>query len=182
MNLSQQDNHPKQSKLTWLNGCFVVLLSLVISACGFQLRGLTDIPDALKSVYLSSDKSSSTLPILKRLMQSNSIRVEKGPISAPYHLTILKEEHQRRSVSLSSTAETEEYELRSTVIFQVINSAGEMVITPTKVYTERTYRFDEDSVNAKAAEEYLIRKEMYNNLAQQIIRRYRSIANKSQNP
>lgn len=153
----------------------------MISACGFQLRGLTDIPDALKSVYLSSEKSSSTLPILKRLMQSNSIRVEDGPVSASYHLMIVKEEHQRRAVSLSSTAETEEYELRSTVVFQVLNSLGEMVIAPTQVYTERTYRFDENSINAKAAEESLLRQEMYSNLAQQIIRRYRSIANQPQN-
>lgn len=180
MDFLRQTTYSKQHKFKWLNGCFIVLLSLAISACGFQLRGLTDIPDALKSVYLSSEKSSSILPAIKRLMQSNSIRIEKGPISASFHLTILKEEHQRRSVSLSSTAETEEYELRSTVVFQVANSAGEIVITPTQVYTERTYRFDEDSVNAKAAEESLIRQEMYNNLAQQIIRRYRSIANNSQ--
>lgn len=181
MNVFRQEKQIKQLQHTWMIGCLVVVLSVLVSACGFQLRGLTEIPDALKSVYLSSEQSSSTLPILKRLMQSNGIKVEKGAISAPYHLTIVKEEHQRRAVSLSSTAQTEEYELRSTIVFQVVDSAGEMVITPTQIYTERTYRFDENNINAKAAEESLIRQEMYSNLAQQIIRRYRSIANKSPN-
>ncbi len=164
-----------QSKL--LTGGLVLIFSLVISACGFQLRGLTEIPDALKTVYLSSTKSSSVLPVLKRYMQSNGIHVANGAVTAPYHLKILNEEHQRRSVSLSSTAKTEEYELRSNLTFEVLDQAGETVIAPTQLYTERTYRFDENNVNAKAAEESLIKQEMYNNLAQQIVRRYRSIAN-----
>lgn len=169
---------PRAALIQRLSLPLILLSALLLSACGFQLRGYTEIPDGLKQLYLDAPKQTATVRTLKRLLEANDIQLLSSNSGAPYQLSILNEEHQRRAISLSSAAKTEEYELRSSLTFQVTDEDGTVLIPATRIYNERVYRFDEDNVTAKGAEEALLREEMQNNLAQQLIRRYLSLANR----
>lgn len=153
-----------------------LFLALIISGCGFKLRGAVDIPDSLKRVYFTAKQESSSVRATKRLLKSNDVELVSHAGAAPYHLDILTETSKRRAATLNSNAKTKEYELRSTLTFQILDSANKSILEPTELIIERVYTFDENNVNAKDAEEALLRREMHDDLARQLVRRYLGLA------
>lgn len=154
----------------------------VVTACGFQLRGYTPIPDSLSVLHLQANNRTETVRTLETLLRGNGVELVDNVDQAPYELKVLNESHRRRAVSLSSSAQTEEYELRSSLRFTIADQDQNILVPPTEVYTERVYRYDENNVNAKAEEEALLRREMQTNLAQQVIRRYLALAKQQSTP
>jgi len=163
-----------------LRALFILVLSLAIGGCGFQLRGAVEIPDSLKRVYFTAKTESAAAKAVKRLLKSNGVQLVGNPDAAPYQLQILSESSERRAATLNSQAKTEEYELRLTLQFQVLGPDGKPVLKPEVLITEQVYTFDENNVNAKDAEEALLRNEMKDNLARQLVRRYLGLAARQQ--
>ncbi len=153
-----------------------LLLALIISGCGFKLRGSVEIPASLKRVYFTSQQQSPSVRATKRLLKSNGVEMVSHAGSAPYHLDILSDTSKRRAATLNSSAKTKQYELRSTLTFQILDSASKTILKPTELIIERVYTFDENNVNAKDAEEALLRREMQDDLARQLVRRYLGLA------
>lgn len=156
----------------------LVLIALLtfVSGCGFQLRGAIEVPDQLSILHLEGNQNSALYQAVERYLQSNDIVLVDTPEQAPYQIELLGEKLGRRSASLTSRAKIEEYELRTTLTYTVRDMAGATLIEPTQIFTERTYSYDENNVNATAAEEALLRQEMSENLAAQLVRRYLKLA------
>lgn len=154
------------------------LICSLLLGCGFQLRGLIQVPEALKRVYLQSPPASQVALPLERQLKANGIQLLEAQ-EADFQLVLLSERHDRRAASLTSRAKTEEYELRSQLNFTILDNQGEPLIEPQALLVERVYRFDENNINAKDAEEALLRREMYQDLARQVVRRYLSLAQES---
>ncbi len=159
-----------------LKAVLVLLLCALISSCGFKLRGSVEVPDSLKRVYLSSSKETATLRSVRKLLKGNGVQLVGSPEAAPYQLQILSESSERRAATLNSQARTEEYELRSSLRFQILDRNNQPVLKPVELLTERVYTFDQDNVNAGDAEEALLRREMRDDLARQLVRRYLGLA------
>ncbi|OMH33718.1 LPS assembly lipoprotein LptE [Motiliproteus sp. MSK22-1] len=159
-----------------LSICATALLCVLLSACGFKLRGDVEVPETLQRVYLSVSHETATVKSVKRLLRGNGIEMVSVPEAAPYQLQILSESSERRAATLNSRAKTEEYELRSTLQFQILDKDKKPVLTPEMLITEQVYTFDENNVNAKDAEEALLRREMRDDLARQLVRRYLGLA------
>ncbi len=153
----------------------IALLTLV-SGCGFQLRGVIAIPDQLKVLHLKGNNTSALYQAVEQYLQSSGVELVDSPEQAPYQIELLNEKLDRRSASLNSRAKIEEYELRTTLTYTVRDDKGETLIKPTQIFTERTYGYDENNVNATTAEEVLLRQEMRENLAGQLVRRYLKLA------
>ncbi len=176
---SGRSNRGRHNGTPIKSGLRVLLLLLccsVISACGFKLRGLVEVPESLQRVHFSASKDSATVRSVKRLLQGNGVQLVGDDDAAPYRLEILSESSQRRAASLNSLAKTEEYELRSSLRFQILDQQQRSVLAPQELITERVYTFDENNVSAKDAEEALLRREMQDDLAHQLVRRYLGLA------
>ena len=156
----------------------VLLMALLVSGCGFKLRGSVEIPDSLKRVYFTAAQETQAVKAARRLLKSNGVSFVASSGSAPYHLEILGETSKRRAATLTSSAKAREYELRSTLQFQVRGRDKKLVIPSTELVVERFYTFDEDNITAGDAEEALLRREMRDNLAQQLVRRYLGLASR----
>ena len=152
------------------------LMVSILSGCGFQLRGSIPIPTELQTLYLSGDERSAIYQTVERTFVSNGVKLVDSAEQAPYQIRLLGEQQDRRSASLNERAKTQEYELRAQLRYQILDSEGVEAVKATQIYTERTYRYDENSVNAKESEEALLRKEMRENLAGQLVRRYLTLA------
>ncbi len=159
-------------------GLYPVLIAMLSlsSGCGFQPRGVIAVPEQLKVLFLQGDERRTIYQTVERSFESSGIILVTSAEQAPYQINLISVQHQRRSASLNEDAKTQEYELRAQLRYSIQDNAGALVVKPTEIYTERTYSYDANSVNAKDAEEALLRQEMRENLAQQLVRRYLKLA------
>ncbi|WP_372739437.1 LPS assembly lipoprotein LptE [Neptunomonas sp.] len=150
--------------------CFT-LAAILLSGCGFKLRGSTDIPESsrLVTLILKSDTSVSFEQALKRSISQQGINIREN---APYQLTIKQVEENRRSITLDSKANVDEYEILLLVNFEILNSDGESISGPLVARTERIYDYDADAATASYSLEKEIREEMWQSISERIVRQY----------
>lgn len=152
------------------------LMAFMLSACGFQLKGLISLDDALKSaeVNTTGPGSYSVLKPLERNLRANGVQLV-GNIEANYRINLLEEKQERRTATISSTNGVDEYELRTTITFEVVDRNDELIVAPQTLRLDRTYTYDRNQQTASDAEESQLRTEMSERLASQIVRIYSAI-------
>lgn len=148
----------------------LTLLLLLISGCGFKLRGLYDIPESLTQVALQSSSSDSQLKrALEQALEANGVVITD---QAPYRIELLEQRFDRRTLSLDRSARASEYELRGEVTFRVTDQEGEELLPARTLMSERSYNVDSANITASDSQEPVLRQQMYQDLAQQILRQY----------
>ncbi len=150
----------------------VLLSTLLVTSCGFQLREEQQLDDRLRTLYLAAERNSDTLRTVRSQLERNGVRLLEHPGPEGLYLQIISENHGRRAATLNSRAKTEEYELRSQLVFQVMQADKTPLLEPVTLIAERVYGFDENQVNAKEVEERQLMQEMRQDLARQLVRRY----------
>ena len=159
--------------LRWL---MLLAAGLLLAGCGFQPRGLASVPEALQTVSLIGNNSSQVYQALERRLRSNGIEVIGDTRPTRYQIKLYSEAFNRRAASLNSRGKTEEYELRAGLRFEIFDADKHSLTGPLDISTERTYRYDENNINAMQAEEEQLRRELRENLAGQVIRHYLALA------
>lgn len=154
------------------NRLLILLALLVLSACGFHLRGTGSDEAGLSEIYIAvSDSRGELQRILTRAFTQAGVVVVANPDDSTYHLSVSGERHTRRAVATTLTISVAEYELRLEVGIGLTSLSGEEVFPVTTLATERIYSFDDRSLVGSGAEEDLLLKEMKTDLAIQILRR-----------
>jgi len=88
----------------------VLGLTLLLSACGFQLRGTGDVEFGLKEIDLQARNSyGETVQQLESLLQSNGVRVTP---SAKYSLNLAREQPRQRTEQAMLSTYGSEADLR----------------------------------------------------------------------
>lgn len=147
----------------------LMLAALLVAGCGFQLRGAPDVPESMRQLELVMPAGRSVLRTeLGRTLRASGIELAA---SAPQRLEILEEKQGRRTATLTEDIKADEYELRTEVHFQV-TQGDELLIPPSVARTERVYTHDASALTAKNEQEALLRREMQQDIARQILRRY----------
>lgn len=155
-----------------LTGKIILLLTLCgfMSACGFQLRGAQEVSADKQQVTISpGNTSSELLKYLRQNMKFNGIKEVSG---APYQIQLRQFRYKRRAATISSSADVDEYELSVEVVMLVADQQGTPVTSDIKIQRERIYTYDKNAAAASSEQEELLRRELYNSVAQSILRRY----------
>lgn len=153
-----------------IKALLLMLLLLILSGCGFKLRGLYDIPESLSQVALVSNSSDSQLErILEQALEANGVEISS---QAPYRIELLEQRSERRTLSLDSSARASEYELRGEVSFRVTDQEGEELLPERTLMSERSYNVDSSNITASDSQEPVLRQQIHQDLAQQIMRQY----------
>ncbi len=139
---------------------FILLLTLFITSCGFQLRGALD--NSFNSIQIDGGSAGFTKVIKKKYKQSG---IEIRDSSADKVIEIIKDEFGKRILTLSSTGTIREYELNYLVLYRIKNSADEWG-PPIKISSRRIYSYDDQDIVAKQEEE----KNLIKGMKEQIIR------------
>lgn len=154
-----------------------ILISLTFSlltACGFHLRGVQDVSAEKSRVTLiANNASNNLLQSLRQNMKFNGIIETQG---APYQLHILDHRYKRRTVTLNSDSDVDEYELSVEVTYLIADSEGKPLSSDIRLQRERSYTYDKDAATASSEQEAQLKRELYESVAQSILRRY--LANK----
>ncbi|MFZ5503443.1 MAG: LPS assembly lipoprotein LptE [Pseudomonadota bacterium] len=148
--------------------CLVMLLAL--SACGFQLRGEANLPFA--TLYLESANSESPLlDELRRNMEINKVNLVSRAEDAEVVLNIISEAPDKQILTLGGTGRVNEFQLRYRVALRAYDKAQQELITDEEILLQRDFQYDDTQILAKEAEEALLVRSMYSEMAQRIVRR-----------
>lgn len=150
-----------------------VAMSVLLSSCGFQLRGSYALP--YRSIHVSAAGGSAVAGEIRRELVNSATRVLPGPQGADCRLGILDERRERQILSLSGAGRVREYELRMKVSYQFEDGKGNVVIPTSEIQLKRILAYDDQRVIAKAQEEAMLYRDMERDAAGQILRRMLSI-------
>ena len=154
----------------------VLISSLLLSACGFDLRGSTDdfkLP--FRTVYVNVSDNSLFATTVKRLIRSAGAEVVSDPKKAEARLEILQRKKEREVLSLTAAGRPREYALFYTFNYQVSNRENQVLLGPLEIRFRRTLTYNESQAYAKEKEAELLYTDMENNAIVQVIRRIASI-------
>ena len=146
-----------------------MVAALLVSSCGFHLRGEPEV--GVRKLYISASVPSSVLADIKRTLASGPTRLVTTAPEAEAHLRILNEVRDKTVYTVTGSGRVYEYQLRLLVRYDlVVPGREEPVIAPTDVETRRLITYSPTAPTAKEAEEQLLYKDMQLEVAQQILR------------
>jgi LPS-assembly lipoprotein len=158
----------------------VLALALMLSACGFHLRGEGGhytLP--FPTMYVGLPESSPLAIDLKRNIRANGgTTVVNNPKDADGVIEVLTDPEKTRSksiLSLNSNGRVRQYLLVYNIVFRVRDKQGNELLAPTQLTLNRPIDFNETQLLAKEQEEALLYKDMQTDLVQQIMRRLAAI-------
>lgn len=151
-------------------------LILLLSACGFQLRGTVVLPPVMEATRLEGDRFSLLVSELDRVLQNAGARMVDEGGQATAVLKVLGENSSQRVLSVGATGRVAEYELYHQVDYQLENPQGEVLVAKQTLSARRSFQFDENDVLGKANEEENLREEMQRDLALRIVQQLSILA------
>jgi LPS-assembly lipoprotein len=152
----------------------IVVVALLLSACGYHLRGAFALPAAMKSIYLEGG-SGQLRDQFKQVMASSSGQLASSRQGAGMVVRVLNEETNRRTVSLSSRGKSNEFELYYRLEYELANAGNALLMERQPIEIRREYYNDQQDVMAKENEEKVIRDEMYQQVVRTIVNRARAV-------
>ncbi len=149
---------------------FVLLMTLLLSACGFHLRGQAVLP--FESLYLQVPNESSPFAVeLKRALLANNVRLTKSAEQAQVVLQIVSEVPEKQILTLSGGGRVREYQLRFRVSLRAYDQKQIDWIPAEEILLRRDFTYDDTQILAKQEEETLLYQNMYSDAVQQVLRR-----------
>lgn len=153
--------------------CAALLLMSSLSACGFHLRGSNGAYNMpFSSIYLAFGETSPLGNELKRNLRAiDKVVIASTPQDAQARFEVLSEARNKAVLSLNNLGRVREYLLSYTLVFQVRDATGKLLLGPTEITLRRNLAFSEEALLAKEGEEALLYRDMQSDLVQQIMRR-----------
>ena len=161
---------------------FLLMLAaaLLLSACGFKLRGSSgNYTLPFLKMYVALPASSPLAVELKRNIRVNgSTEVVNDSKDADGILELIGDPDKTRGKSilaLNSNGRVRQYLLTYNITFRVRDNKGNELLKPTSMSLNRPMDFDETQLLAKESEEAGLYRDMQLDLVQQMMRRMASI-------
>ena len=147
----------------------LVLLSLMLSSCCFQLRGSLPL-EKYPAVYLQGDKHSELLQQLGTQLERNQVKLLDSSDATAAIFVLDSDSLQRRTLSLFPNGQVAEYELIYKVNYQLILPGQEP--RPYQIELYRDYQDDPSRALAKSKELDLMLTELRSQAVARIIRQF----------
>ena len=127
--------------LKLLKNCLVIYLSLgvvLLSSCGFHLRGAYQLPAQMSVTYIEAmNQNSELVRILKRRLKANGIQVVTDKVSAQAVLALSGESNSKRVISVDQQGRAREYELSYGITFDLKTKDSSIKLESQKIQLER---------------------------------------------
>ncbi len=146
----------------------VMGLAVMLSACGFQLRGTGTNELAIKELDVSArDAYSPTVTQLRQVLDNSGVRVYTG---ATYKLFLANEKETQRNLSYASAGRASDVEL-STELNYEIQGRDHLPLMNDKIQVQKIVSHDGNNLVGSDSEVIQVRKEMSRELVQRMVQR-----------
>jgi LPS-assembly lipoprotein len=151
---------------------FVLATAVMLSACGFQLRGSNgQVGLPFKTIYISLPETSPLgIELRRNIRASGETTVVTDPKAAQAIIEVLSESRDKATL-LNTQGRIREYSLYYKLRFRVKDSKDKELLGPTEITLKRDISFNESQAIAKEKEEEMLYRDMQSDLVQQILRR-----------
>lgn len=147
-----------------------LMFSLMLCACGFHLRGMTNVPTWLNDIAIVTKESDKELiSILQAQIEGYNIHVESDPAQAKYWLIINRELISRQIVSVGASTNPRQYVLTLLIEFMLQTRKGKIIKLPKIVQVTRQITINNDRILGSTAEEAILISEMKQDAAVQLL-------------
>ncbi len=141
---------------------------LLLSACGFQLRGEPSV--TLRPLSITQVTPAQTFADIRRALEQTRAPIVTGEFAA-MNLRVLGESREKTVATITGTGRVYEFQLRLAVRYEVVVPGREIpLVPPTEIVTQRLITYSEAAPTAKEAEEQILFKDMQVELAGRIVR------------
>jgi LPS-assembly lipoprotein len=150
--------------------CLLLPAAALAGGCGFQLRGVQQIPFESIAV-IGVDKTPFGVELKRSLIAQRNVKVLDDPKAAQAILHVTGLSQDRRILSLSGAGRVREFSLFYRVTFRVHDGRGGEFIPASEIILRRDITFNDAQVLAKEQEEVLLFRDMQSDAVQQLMRR-----------
>lgn len=159
----------------------LVVATLLLSACGFHLRGAYSLP--FSTLYISLPEITELHAVIKRNVEaSTQTRIVTDAKEAQATLQIMSDTQAKNILSLNSAGRVREFQLVRNFTFKVVDAKGAEYLAQSTISLNRDMTFDDAAVLSKEAEEVLLWRDIQNDLVQQLLRRLAAAKQKPVQP
>ena len=146
--------------------------ALLLTGCGFHLRGMLDMPQWLNNITIVAQNTSRDLqPLLRDQLTAYHIKLSPDPSLADYWLIIEQDNFRQDVSSISSSTTPRQYQLIYTVRFKLQYAKGKEIIPSGQVVVTRQITLNSDRILGSTSEEALSKNDMRREAVTQIIER-----------
>lgn len=135
---------------------FGLVIVLLISSCGFKLRGQIELSEAMQAIALQGTPENSELAISIRNVISRAGGKLVQPDAANSILVITGDNNTRRVLSVDNLGQANAYSLIYRLSFHLDSPSGQSLVKPQTIEQQRQYRFNASNVLATSDEEQRI--------------------------
>lgn len=148
---------------------FVSALGVLLTGCGFQLRGAANLP--FETLHVSAAPTSTFATQLRRSITAGSnTKVVANPKEAQATLFVLHELREKVILSLSSGGRVREFQLIYRMSYRLIDKDNKELRSPTEIRLHRDFSFNDQDTLSKESEEALLYRDMQTDAVQQLVR------------
>ena len=145
----------------------IIAASFLLSACGWQLRGMQADQKPLPEIVVTSDDNYSPMTLsVREALQKQST---SDSSNVAYRLRILEEIIEKRPVTYNATGTPAQYEMTLKVTYAIEIPGSATAPLPREASTHRIFDFDPRNVVAKSEEERSLLQHMRQQLARRLI-------------
>ena len=155
-----------------LRALLLLILTLLLCACGFHLRGQGALALPFQTLYVkSANEYAPFITELKLAIEANGVQAADTPEQAQLTLQIVSETSDKQILSLSGGGRVREYRLQYRISLRAYDQKQQDWLAPEEITLRRDFSYDDTQVLAKEQEEALLYQSMRSDAVQQILRR-----------
>ena len=146
----------------------VMGLAVLLSACGFQLRGtgtnqlsITELDVTARNAY------GETVRQLRQVLESSGVKITE---SAPYKLVLTSEQESQRAATYTGVGGTVEYQLTNVLNYE-IEGQNHLPLLSNKIEVHKMYLQDTSNITGSDQEAAMAKQEMRREVVQQMVLR-----------
>jgi len=152
----------------------LISLSLLCSACGFQLREDADLPPEMAQTRMVIDDENSTLARRVRdLLERSGVKFV-GLDQATAILEIPVNNVVTEVLTIGDNARVREYRISHTVRFRVTDATGKDIVPLQTIRQVREISFDEQEILATSREQEYLKQDLAETLSRLLVTRLES--------
>jgi LPS-assembly lipoprotein len=155
-----------------LRNALTLLCLLVLTACGFALRGVANVP--FESIHISG--SAGIIGDLQKSLASSGVKIMPNEDGAQVTIEMLNETNDKRILTLTNKGLVKEYELLYTLNYRMRDASSPEWGPEQHVEVRRDFTFDDNQLLAKGYEEARIQSDMRSDVVREVIRRLSATA------
>jgi LPS-assembly lipoprotein len=148
---------------------FIAVCFVVLSSCGYHLKGAVELDEAYNKSFI---QHAITAPLYRPLavaLSNQGIKLVENASDATAKIIIIKDDLSKQVQSIGANNRVQEYRLDYELSFTV-QFLDQVKVPEQTLVLSRDYAFDIGQITGAQAEEQVLRQQMYQDMAQMIIR------------